>query len=61
MNDLTYDSEVCFTILFADDTTVTIKSDNKSVLINTFNVELEKLNICFQANKLTIDVSNAKI
>ena len=49
-------TEVLFTILFADDTTVTIQGDNKSVLINTLNIELEKLNICLQADKLTINV-----
>ena len=52
-------SEILFTILFADDTTVTIQGDNESVLINTLNIELEKLNIWLQANKLTINVSKS--
>ena len=33
--------------------------DNESVLINTLNIELEKLNIWLQANKLTINVSKS--
>ena len=56
INDLAHVSEVLFTILFADDTTVTIQGDNESVLINTLNIELEKLNIWLQANKLSINV-----
>ena len=59
INDLAQVSEVLFTILFADDTTVTIQSDNESVLINTFNIELEKLNIWLLANKLIINVSKS--
>ena len=59
INDLAQVSEVLFTILFADDTTVTIQGDNESVLINTLNIELEKLNIWLQANKLTINVSKS--
>ena len=59
INDLAQVSEILFTILFADDTTVTIQGDNESVLINTLNIELEKLNIWLQANKLTINVSKS--
>ena len=59
INDLAQVLEVLFTILFADDTTVTIQDDNESALINTFNIELEKLNIWLQANKLTINVSKS--
>ena len=59
INDLAQVSEVLCTILFADDTTVTIQGDNESVLINTLNIELEKLNIWLQANKLTINESKS--
>ena len=59
INDLAQVSEVLFTILFADDTTVTIQGDNESVLINTLNIEFEKLNIWLQANKWTINVSKS--
>ena len=48
-----------FAILFADDTPVTIQGYNESVLINTLNIELEKLNIWLQTNKLTINVSKS--
>ena len=40
-----------------DDPTVTTQGDNESVLINTLNIELEKLNIWLQVNKLTINVA----
>ena len=59
INDLAQVSEILFTILFADDTTVTIQGDNESVLINTLNIELEKLNNWLQTNKLTINVSKS--
>ena len=59
INDLSQVSEVLFAILFADDTTVTIEGDNESVLIDILNIELEKMNIWLQANKLTINVSKS--
>ena len=59
INDLAQVLEVLFTILFANDTTVTIQGGNESVLINTLNIEFEKLNIWLQANKLTFNVSKS--
>ena len=41
INDLAQVSEVFFTILFADDTTVNIHGDNEAVLINTLNMNLK--------------------
>ena len=34
--------------------TVTILGHNESVLINTLNIKLEKLNICLQVKKITV-------
>ena len=48
-----------FCNFFANDTSVTIEGDNESMLIDTLNIELEKLNIWLQANKLTINVSKS--
>ena len=56
-NDLAQGLGILFTILFTDETIVTIQGDLKSVLINTLHIELDKFNIWLQANKLTIDVS----
>ena len=44
MNDICHVSEMVFCILYADDTTVSIKDKDVSILLQTlkFNVELEK-------------------
>ena len=57
INDLSNVSELLFPILFADDTSVFIESDNESTIIQTLNTELDKLNGWLRANKLTINVS----
>ena len=44
-----------FYILYADDTTVIIKDKDISILLQTLNVELEKLSIWLKANKLTLN------
>ena len=58
INDLAEVSDTLHTILFADDTTVTIEGKNEAELINIINTELQKLNCWLKANKLTINVSN---
>ena len=45
------------TILFADDTTILIKSDTASTAIISMNRELEKLCIWLTANKLSLNIS----
>ena len=57
INDLVEVSDTLHTILFADDTTVTIEGKNEAELINILNTELQKLNCWLKANKLTINVS----
>ena len=59
INDLAEVSDTLHTILFADDTTVTIEGKNEAELINILNTELQKLNCWLKANKLTINVSKS--
>ena len=59
INDLAEVSDTLHTILFADDTTVTIEGKNEVELINILNTELQKLNCWLKANKLTINVSKS--
>ena len=59
VNDLAKVSDALHTILFTDDTTVTIEGKNKAVLINILNTELQKLNYWIKANKLTINVTKS--
>ena len=47
--------EMLFCILYADDTTVIIKDKDLSILLQTLNVELEKLSIWLKANKLSLN------
>ena len=56
INDLSNISESLTSILFADDTTVIVESDSVSDAIALINLELIKLNIWLQANKLTVTV-----
>jgi hypothetical protein len=46
--------------LFADDTNALSKHDNLSILIDSVNIELKKLALWFQANKLVINTSKTK-
>ena len=55
MNDICNASEMLFYILYADDTTVIIKDKDISILLQTLNVELEKLSIWLKANKLSLN------
>ena len=56
MNDFSRASDLLFSILFADDTSVFIDGTNYSSIIDTLNNELEKVNIWLNANKLTINI-----
>ena len=51
-------SDVLFP-MFANDTSVYIETDKESDLIKTLNEELAKLNICLNANKLTINIAKS--
>ena len=57
INDLSNIIESLPSILFADDTTVIVESDSVSDAIALMNLELIKLNIWLQANKLTLNTT----
>ena len=60
INDLANISDKLFTILFADDTTFQISSNNLRELYNMANQELIKASDWFKANKLTLNISKTK-
>ena len=55
MNNFSRTSNILFSILFADDTTVIIEGQNYNNLIVTLNTELNKLDVWLQATKLTLN------
>ena len=55
MNDFSRSSDLLFSILFADDTSVFIEGTNFENISKIFNAELEKVNMWLKANKLTIN------
>ena len=57
MNDFSRASDLLFSILFADDTTVFIEGQNYNNIIFTLNTELQKLDVWLQANKLTLNTA----
>ena len=54
-------SNFLFSILFADDTTVLIESQNYNNIVFTLNTELQKLDVWLQANKLTLNTAKHTI
>ena len=56
MNDFSRSSDILFSILFADDTSVFIEGTHFDYICEVLNNELEKVNIWLNANKLTINV-----
>ena len=54
MNDFSRSSDLIFSILFADDTSVFIEGINVENISKIFNTELEKANMWLKASKLTI-------
>ena len=56
VNDFSRVSDLLFTILFADDTTVLIEGHEYQKLIETLNEELCKVDKWLQANKLTLNI-----
>ena len=61
MNDISRASDLLFSILFADDTTVLIEGQNYNNIIFTLNTELQKLDVWLQANKLTLNTQKQTI
>ena len=57
MNNFSRASDLLFSILFADDTTVLIEGQNYSNIIFTLNAELKKLDVWLQANKFTLNTA----
>ena len=57
INDISNISHLMHTILFADDTTILIESDNVSTALKLMNKELQKLNTWLTANKLSLNIS----
>ena len=58
MNDFSRASDLLFSILFADDTTVLTEGQNYSNIIFTLNTELQKLDEKkLEANKLTLNTA----
>ena len=56
MNDFSRASEIFFTILFADDTSVFIVGTEYTKLIEILNVELERVSCWLNANGLAVNV-----
>ena len=56
-HDFSRASDLLFSILFADDTTVLIEGQNYNNIIFTLNTELQKLDVWLQANKLTLNTA----
>ena len=56
MYDFSQSSDLLFSILFADDTSVFIKGTAYSSIIKDMNRELEKVDKWLKSNKLTINI-----
>ena len=56
INDFSRSSDLLFSILFADDTSVFIEGTNYDKVIDIVNNELEGINIWLKANKLTVNI-----
>ena len=56
INDFSRSSDLLFSILFADDTSVFIEGTSYDKVIDIVNKELERINIWLRANKLTINI-----
>ena len=56
MNDFSRSSDLLFTILVADDTSVFIEGTNFTNISQILNTELENGNIWLKANKLTVNI-----
>ena len=56
MNDFSRSSDLLFSILFADDTSVFIEGTSFTNISQILNTGLESVNICLKANKLTVNI-----
>ena len=60
-NDFSRVSELIFTIMFADDTSVFIEVQSYGNVCQLLNEELEKCDIWIKANKLTLNLKKKHI
>ena len=56
INDFSRASELLFSILFADDTSVSIEGTNYDKIIDILNTELKRIDIWLKSNKLSINI-----
>ena len=56
VNDFSSTSDLLFSILFADDTTVIIEGIHYKDIINNLNIQIKKVDSWLSANKLTIHI-----
>ena len=56
IHDFSRCSDLLFSILFADDTSVFIEGTNFDNITHILNLELEKVNTWLKANKLTVNL-----
>lgn len=56
INDIVNVSKLLFPLIFADDTNVFLKGKDPEALINIMNVEIKKLCVWLDTNKLTLNV-----
>ena len=56
INDIANVSDILFSILFADDTSVFIQGDQLDDITNKMNLELKKLVAWLNANKLSLNI-----
>ena len=56
INDFNNSSDVLSFILFADDSNLFYSHNDRNVLINTINSEMEKVSVWMKANKLSLNI-----
>ena len=59
VNDLAFVSDILFTVMFADDTSIFVKNKNISVISDMLNAELAKISTWLQANRLSLNVDKS--
>ena len=60
INDIANDSDILFSLLFADDTSVFIQGDQLDDIANKMNIELKKLVAWLNANKLSLNIDKTQ-
>ena len=55
-NDFSRPSELLFSILFADDTSVFIEGTNYDKIIDILNTQMKRIDIWLKSNKLSINI-----